>query len=207
MGIKVTIANNGLEAFNLRSTQHFDIIFMDIQMPVMNGIESTHAILEYEKEKKLIHIPIVALTANALKGDKELFLAEGMDDYLSKPIQVHEIEKILFYYFCTEHCDILLCRKEQNDKLAFNIGLNKIGYSVDIAENIEDLKRMLKSNKYKYVLLDKELEGFLEDEEIHDIMDKLAIKSIVFVENKDYATLEDHEKYTRIIPRSTHVSV
>gem|GEM_PF-3904342 len=83
---KITIANNGKEAVELFSKMHFDIIFMDIQMPVMDGTEAIEKIRGLEK-KNGGHIPIIALTANAMKGDRKRFLASGADNYLSKPLK------------------------------------------------------------------------------------------------------------------------
>ena len=94
-GITVDIANNGLESFEKRRSGDYDLLFMDIQMPVMDGIEATHEILDYEEDEELAHIPIVALTANALKGDRERFLSEGMDEYITKPIETTELLFIL----------------------------------------------------------------------------------------------------------------
>ncbi len=94
-GISVDIANNGLESFEKRRSGNYDLIFMDIQMPVMDGIEATHEILDYEEDEGLDHIPIVALTANALKGDRERFLSEGMDEYITKPIETTELLYVL----------------------------------------------------------------------------------------------------------------
>jgi signal transduction histidine kinase/DNA-binding response OmpR family regulator len=94
-GVEVELANNGLEAFEKRKSETYDLIFMDIQMPVMDGIEATHEILNYEIEEQLQHIPIVALTANALKGDRERFLSEGLDEYIPKPIETNELLFIL----------------------------------------------------------------------------------------------------------------
>ena len=94
-GIRVDIANNGLESFEKRRNGTYDLIFMDIQMPVMDGIEATREILDYEEDEELTHVPIVALTANALKGDRERFLAEGMDEYITKPIETTELLYIL----------------------------------------------------------------------------------------------------------------
>ena len=94
-GVEIELANDGLEAFEKRKSETYDLIFMDIQMPVMDGIEATHEILNYELEEQLQHIPIVALTANALKGDKERFLAEGLDEYIPKPIETNELLFIL----------------------------------------------------------------------------------------------------------------
>jgi len=101
IGITTTLAENGEVAYQTyqKETQKFDVIFMDIQMPVMNGIEATQAILAYEKEHNIEHTPIIALTANALKGDKEYFLSQGLDQYVSKPMQLDAIISLLVHYF------------------------------------------------------------------------------------------------------------
>jgi len=97
-GLDVDMANNGLEAFEKRRNNEYNLIFMDIQMPVMDGLEATSEILDYEKDEEVPHIPIVALTANALKGDKERFLKEGMDEYISKPLETAELMAVLNKY-------------------------------------------------------------------------------------------------------------
>jgi len=100
-GVEVTLAGNGEEAVNLRMQNEFDMIFMDIQMPVLGGIEATHKIIEYEDKQRKRHIPIVALTANALSGDREKYIDEGMDNYLSKPIDLERLNILLQEYFPT----------------------------------------------------------------------------------------------------------
>ena len=100
-GVDVTLASNGEEAVNLRMQNDFDMIFMDIQMPVLGGIEATHKIIEYEEKNRRRHIPIVALTANALSGDREKYMNEGMDNYLSKPIDLERLNILLQEYFPT----------------------------------------------------------------------------------------------------------
>jgi len=97
-GLTVTLASNGEEAYAYRKKETYDMIFMDIQMPVMGGVESTQHILAYEKEKGLKHIPIIALTANALSGDKEKYMAKGMDDYATKPLDTKAIESLIRHY-------------------------------------------------------------------------------------------------------------
>ncbi|MEA3491872.1 MAG: ATP-binding protein [Campylobacterota bacterium] len=97
-GLKVDIANNGLEAFEKRRNGDFNLIFMDIQMPIMDGLEATREILDYEEDEEQKHIPIVALTANALKGDRERFLSAGMDEYISKPLETAELMAVLNKY-------------------------------------------------------------------------------------------------------------
>jgi CheY-like chemotaxis protein len=99
MGYEVSIANNGIEAIEAFSTQEFDLILMDIHMPEMGGVEAAEIIRTLEKNQQLQRTPIIAVTANALKGDKERYLAAGMDGYVSKPIAVdalrHEIKMLL----------------------------------------------------------------------------------------------------------------
>jgi signal transduction histidine kinase/CheY-like chemotaxis protein len=97
-GMSVTIANNGQEAIDLRQANDYDMIFMDIQMPVMGGVEATQKILEYEKQNNLPHIPIIALTANALAGDKEKYMSQGMDDYTTKPLDIKAIEELIIRF-------------------------------------------------------------------------------------------------------------
>ena len=95
-GLTIDVANNGLEAVEKRkSVQDYDLIFMDIQMPIMDGIEATKIIKKYEDENGLTTIPTIALTANALKGDRERLLKEGLDEYISKPIEMAELLYIL----------------------------------------------------------------------------------------------------------------
>jgi signal transduction histidine kinase/ActR/RegA family two-component response regulator len=80
------IANDGSESIEMFKTNKYDLILMDENMPNMNGIEATKNIIKIEKDKALEHTPIIALTANAVSGDRERFLESGMDEYLSKPI-------------------------------------------------------------------------------------------------------------------------
>ncbi len=97
LGLNVTIVNNGLQALEERqdTSKEYDMIFMDIAMPVMDGIIATQKILEYENKNSLTHIPIVAITANALKGDRERFMKEGLDEYITKPIKKESILSVL----------------------------------------------------------------------------------------------------------------
>ncbi len=87
-GHNVTVAGNGKEAFHkyIDSPIKIDLIFMDVQMPEMDGLESTRAIRDFEKEKDVPGVPIVAMTGQAMDGDREKCLETGMDDYILKPI-------------------------------------------------------------------------------------------------------------------------
>lgn len=94
-GHKISLVSNGIEALSLlnKNPSYYDLILMDINMPEMGGEQATHLIRESNKEYS--QIPIVALTAHAMKGDRERFLNLGMDDYLSKPIDRTELFAVL----------------------------------------------------------------------------------------------------------------
>jgi PAS domain S-box-containing protein len=87
---RVFMVKNGQEAVDFYEKNSCDLILMDIHMPVLDGVKATHIIRELEKKTKK-HVPIIALTARAIKGDKDTFLEAGMDAYLSKPMRPHEL--------------------------------------------------------------------------------------------------------------------
>jgi two-component system sensor histidine kinase/response regulator len=105
-GHRVTVAGNGREALAALSKAKFDLVFMDVQMPEMDGLEATGAIREQEKRTGL-HQPIIALTAHAMKGDREKCLAAGMNGYLTKPIRPAELEQILEEYVGRRAGDVI----------------------------------------------------------------------------------------------------
>ncbi len=94
-GAVVTIAGNGKEAVEKFLNESFEIILMDVQMPEMDGIEATRAIRKREKETGAKRIPIAALTAHAMKGDRERFLEVGMDTYIAKPLKQSELLDVI----------------------------------------------------------------------------------------------------------------
>jgi PAS domain S-box-containing protein len=96
-GHQATLTTNGRQAVEALANQTFDLILMDVQMPEMDGFEATAAIREREKHNGT-HIPIIALTAHAMKGDRERCMLAGMDGYLSKPIRPQELDALLQQY-------------------------------------------------------------------------------------------------------------
>ena len=100
-GHRVTVANNGQEALNLLDRTSYDLVLMDVQMPLVDGLEATRLIRDREKGRGT-HQPIVALTAHAVKGDEERCREAGMDGYLAKPIRPQELDAILEIYAGTE---------------------------------------------------------------------------------------------------------
>jgi len=93
MKCQVDTAETAPEAIEKVKQKNYDIIFMDIQMPDMDGVEATREIRKITSSKG--HIPVVALTANAIEGDREKYLEAGLDDYISKPITGERLEEIL----------------------------------------------------------------------------------------------------------------
>jgi CheY-like chemotaxis protein len=88
MGYRADVASNGLEAIESIERQTYDVILMDVQMPELDGLDATREIRQLETTTQP---HIIAMTANAMEGDREACLAAGMDDYISKPIRVDEL--------------------------------------------------------------------------------------------------------------------
>ena len=97
-GLTFDLAKNGREAYALYKENSYDLILMDEQMPLMDGVESVKKIIEYEEKNALRHTPISALTANVIKGAKERGLLIGFDAFLGKPIVLKELERIFQAY-------------------------------------------------------------------------------------------------------------
>ena len=95
--LQVLVAGNGAEAFSLLETSDVDGILMDIQMPVMDGLTAARLIREKGRES-IRHAPIIAMTAHAMQEDREKSLAAGMNDHLTKPIDVDELQRKLVYW-------------------------------------------------------------------------------------------------------------
>jgi two-component system sensor histidine kinase/response regulator len=97
-GHRVTLAENGLQAIETLRLQHFDIVLMDMMMPVMDGLEATRRIRAEEQTRGAGRTPIIAMTANAMRGDRESCLQAGMDGYIAKPIKSAELLTLLQQY-------------------------------------------------------------------------------------------------------------
>jgi len=199
IGLSVTIASNGLEAFQKRKDDNFDLIFMDIQMPILDGIEATKEILEYEEDYNKIHIPIIALTANALKGDREKFMGAGLDEYTTKPLVRSNILSHLNNFlsdFIVEGEYVernfkelqLLTNEEIQIEKAF-----KYSYKHDIlliksnSFEIKIYQQILKSLNYSYQILKA-------DENLDKIIHNYSYKLIIFDKGYDGLKLDQFSK-------------
>jgi CheY-like chemotaxis protein len=94
-GHKCALVGDGQQALDALRVEAFDAVLMDIQLPVMNGVDATQAIRNGDAGQDKVNIPIIALTAYAMNGDREKFLAAGMDDYLAKPVRMEDLQMAL----------------------------------------------------------------------------------------------------------------
>ncbi|MEA3290461.1 MAG: response regulator [Campylobacterota bacterium] len=143
LGLTFDIANDGVEAVRMYKQGNYDLVLMDENMPNMNGSEASEVIRKYEKESSLRYTPIIALTANAIKGDREKFLKAGMDEYLTKPLDKEKLIKFLSYFLGDEH----KIKKEPKSEEKFDvyeknykIGLNNIDKLLDEKDDESILK-------------------------------------------------------------------
>lgn len=113
MGLKTTCAANGQEALDRLEECDFDLVLLDLQMPVMDGFET---ITEIRKKPEFSNLPVIALTAHAMSGDKEKSLAAGMDDHITKPIDIDELETTLYKWAPTNTLRTEARKHEPNNK-------------------------------------------------------------------------------------------
>ena len=201
--IDVTIASNGLEAVDLRQKNSYDIIFMDIQMPVMDGVEATKKIIEYEKENNLTHIPIVALTANVLTSDRNKYLESGMDEYLKKPIDVADLTTIIEEYFPIEeirksmpvniennfNSNVILYKETPLTAKIYTAVLNNLGYHVDMYSSANEFIENIEKQTYKFALFDSmPFKNINSENFVVELIRDSGATPIAFVDKKDENT-------------------
>ncbi len=142
-GCMVDVANNGGEAIGRYKSFTYDLIFMDCQMPVVDGFEATKIIREYEKANGMPRTPIVALTANALEADRQACLESGMDDFIIKPIRLRMLPEI-FNRFSMGDDDSLKVISEKGDFKNIDDHINQ--------EIIDELKKLLDNEQLQEVI-------------------------------------------------------
>ncbi len=222
IGLEITLANNGLEAFEKRKNNDFDLIFMDIQMPVLDGVEATMEILEYEEDYQKPHVPIIALTANALKGDRERFLEAGMDEYTTKPLVrdaiISLLKQFLGHKIVTEGeapatqtqtvdteaspeaasngTQIIIAKKTTLENRILSDLATKLGADVVVAPNYDALKEQVALTDAGMFIFDKELSG-LNLKEISDTIRKSPNKNarIVMMHDSNHPITEDESPF------------
>lgn len=180
-GHRVTIANNGAQALELIQKQEFDIVFMDMQMPVMDGTEATRKIREMEKGSDR-HMPIIGLTAFVRKEDKEKFFASGIDDYVSKPIFVEELFKAVdrslgeneYGEKSLSFVDFDELHTISDDDSGFEEGM-KVNYGkyLDSLKKAIEIKNMILIEKMASMI--KELASRREDDKVKSLAFKIQL--------------------------------
>jgi len=223
LGLNITIVANGLQAFEERKAHDYDLIFMDIAMPVMDGVISTQEIIKYENEKNIPHIPIVAITANALKGDRERFMNEGLDEYITKPIKKDSIINVLNLFIQDLAVDdeseqsvdktssvekieketlpqdkedgkILVFKKSVIETKIFANIISKNYDKVEVAKNEIDFKEKISKNFYSLIIIDKEISS----------MDALTVVPLVEISNQEHKI--GHTKIILFVDTSTPIN-
>ncbi len=161
-GHLAVVAPNGLEGVKAYQQDNFDLVLMDVQMPVMNGLEATVKIREHEFTTGR-HIPIIATTANAMEGDREMCLEAGMDEYLPKPIQgsslMSRIESLMAKFVSSRPVKYRILLVEDNminQRLATRL-LEKEGHTVTVANNGQEGYESFLRGSYDLILMDVQM--------------------------------------------------
>jgi len=129
-GLSYVMTSDGQEAYKKFKQENFSLVLMDEQMPIMGGVEASEKIVQYEHEHHLQHVPLVSVTANALKGDKERFLEAGMDAYVSKPIENVKLEAVFNKFLprkgepVSQNLELPSYANLSAEEMAAKIGLN-----------------------------------------------------------------------------------
>lgn len=123
LGFSADFEENGIDVFEKYKRKHYDIILMDVNMPVTSGIESLKMIRNYEKENSVDRIPVIALTAKAISGDRENLLSEGMDDYIAKPFNMGNLVDVISKFIKPENI-------QNNIQKDYNLGLTAAGLGI-----------------------------------------------------------------------------
>ncbi|MDJ0840297.1 MAG: response regulator [Acidobacteriota bacterium] len=162
LNCNVDLAVNGAEALEKLAEKSFDIVFMDCQMPVMDGYEATRRIRDEEKAKS-DRQTIVAMTANAMSGDREKCLNAGMDDYIAKPIKQEDIIKTLQKYSpnqaVEEQGHVLMVEDSLSARMVFKSILTQAGYKVFEAKDGKEALDVLRNEKVGLVITDIYMPG------------------------------------------------
>ena len=176
MGFSIDIANDGVEAVSMVNKFNYDMVFMDLQMPNMDGFEATKKIREFNKT-----IPIIALSAAVMDKDKELTSLAGMNKHLAKPLIKEELEKVLYEYF--EISEIDNNKLKQLNNAPFTKAINISSVYLDLEELKKSIQKLIIDLKdYEYISSDRfnllldNLKGVLLEKDIN-FLNKLFEKN------------------------------
>ena len=176
-GLEADVANNGIEAINLLREKDYDIVLMDCQMPIMDGYQATETIRKEDSRVINPDVPVVAMTANAMQGDREKCIAAGMNDYIAKPVVPDKLQQALQRWL-PESCHV------QN-------AIENDGQNSDIASDQEEPDQLDQADKpvFDYEALstrmmhDEELIRMVAEEFIVDMKDQVHMLEQAFEDN------------------------
>ncbi len=207
---QVDVAINGKEAIAESRKTPYDLIFMDCEMPEMNGFEASHILTEMKKDGLLKDIPIIALTANAMKGDREKCLEAGMNDYLSKPMRKKDMLLMLKKWLGVkvdkdslkapirfDGYRVLLVEDNRTNRMMAEEMLEEMGFTIDIAENGRIGVNAVKERKYDLILMDVQMpimDGFEATHRIRSLISEGYIDEMPIIALTANAMKGDKEK-------------
>jgi len=207
IGIDSDIAENGQIGLNMAKKNKYDIIFMDIQMPIMNGIDATKAIIKYEKANSIPHTPIVAVTANALRGDRERFLKEGMDEYVPKPINLNNffsiLKKVLAHKLYKDTKKVLIYKHTKIEARILEEIVRQLNFKTEIANTTEELLEKIELKKFDILLMDKVKTDTMHNKIVEKIKAK-NLSSILFIDKNTQILDRDLRVYSLIKDKFTN---
>ena len=211
LGVECDTAENGKEAVEVFQKSQYDIVFMDIQIPVMNGVVATKEIIKYEKLNNLTHTPIVAVTTNSLKGDRESYLESGMDEYIAKPISAQKFISVIKQFYSTEfetttvaskNRVILLYKQTPTEAKIMANMLANLGYGVEVAKNRVEFLDLFDAKKYDALILDRTINDSFESM----IMDKIyeqKIETLIFIDEESEIYASDLSEHIHLLYQSS----
>lgn len=175
MGAQAICVGSGLEAIAIIQRQQFDLVLMDIQLPGMDGVEATARMRELAAGK---HLPIIAVTANALPGDKEAYLAAGLDDYLSKPIEPAQLHRVLEYWGRTSRVAVDLVPKACSFEFLHNGGIDTVRALHNLMANEALYRRLLERFARERAAFPVQLNQLLETNQPEALNQVHSLKSL-----------------------------
>ncbi|WP_419765189.1 MAG: ATP-binding protein [Arcobacter sp.] len=164
LDMKCTIANNGQEAVNEYSNNKYDLILMDINMPILDGVSATKKILKMQKENNSYKVPIIALTANTIEGDKEKYIFAGMDDYLAKPIIFDKFKAMIEHYTKEDFVDDKLNSIKEEDSPLFSIQNTMNQLNLDEETSLMLLENFFLTINDDILILEEKIKNNLHNE-------------------------------------------
>jgi CheY-like chemotaxis protein len=177
-GYRVEVAKNGSEAVAKSESSHYDLILMDIEMPVMDGFEATRVIRQREKKADGEHTTIIALTAHAIQGYREKCLEQGMDDYITKPIKKKVLIETIDRWIDTRHRVLVVDDSVDNRKLIENYLKKEADLKVDFAINGLKAVEKVQRQRYAVILMDMEMpvmDGYTATEKICALLNRRPV--------------------------------